>query len=36
MNDGAEFLLSKFADNTELAGVADIPEGCAAIWRDPQ
>ncbi|PKU41221.1 rna-directed dna polymerase from mobile element jockey-like [Limosa lapponica baueri] len=26
--------LSKFADDTELGGVADTPEGCAAIQQD--
>lgn len=31
MNDGAERLLSTFADNTKLGGVADTPEDCADI-----
>lgn len=31
LNDGAEYLLSIFADNTKLGGVAATAEGCAAI-----
>ena len=29
-----ESTLNKFAGNTKLGGVADTPEGCAAIQRD--
>ncbi|GAB0187291.1 mitochondrial enolase superfamily member 1 [Grus japonensis] len=34
LDDGAERTLSKFADNTDLGGAANTPEGCAAIQRD--
>jgi len=37
INDLDEWIvstLSKFADNTKLGGMADMPEGCAAIQQD--
>lgn len=33
-DDGAEYILSKFNEDTKLGGVADRPKGCAAIQRD--
>ncbi|KAF4798765.1 hypothetical protein TURU_062329 [Turdus rufiventris] len=34
LDNGAEHALSRSADDTELGGVADTPEGCAAIQMD--
>lgn len=33
LDEGIEHTFSKFVDDTTLGGVADIPEGCAAIQR---
>ncbi|KAK4831780.1 hypothetical protein QYF61_019093 [Mycteria americana] len=34
VDDGAQCALNEFADDTTLGGMADTPEGCAAIQRD--
>jgi len=31
LDEGIEFTLSNFTDDMKLGGVADAPEGCAAV-----
>jgi len=33
LNNGSECTLNKFADDTTLGGVDEMPEGCAAIQK---
>ena len=34
LDEGIERSLIAFADDTKLGGVADTPEGCAAVQQD--
>ena len=34
LDEGIESTLSKFADDTEVEGMADTPAGCASIQQD--
>jgi len=34
LDDGSECTLRKFTNDTKLGGVADTPDGCAAVQRD--
>jgi len=34
LDDGAELSLRRLVDDTKLGGVADMPEGCAAVQSD--
>ena len=34
LHDGADCTLSRFGEDKKLGGLADMPEGCAAIQRD--
>ena len=34
LDEGIEFTLSKFADDTKMGRLADTPEGCVTIQQD--
>lgn len=34
LDEGIKSTLTKFADDTKLGGIADIPEGCTAIQQE--
>lgn len=34
LDEGIKSTLKKFADDTKLGGIADIPEGCTAIQQE--
>ena len=34
LNEGIVSTLTKYTDDTKMGGVADTPEGCAAIQQD--
>lgn len=34
LDEGTECTLSKFTNDAELGGVADLPEGCAVVQPD--
>lgn len=35
LDKGTEHTLSNFAADTKLGGMADTPDGCVAIQKDP-